>query len=67
VLAKKIVIEYQELLFKQNTPRGKLKPLWTVKTPQGIFTYGAVGDKKKVAAPDDRSIALHRREAPGSL
>ena len=40
MLAKTIVIKYQELLFKQNTPRGKLKNLWTVRTPVGTFTVG---------------------------
>jgi len=33
VLAKKVVIKYQEWLIKQNAPRGKLKPPWTVRTP----------------------------------
>jgi len=49
VLAKTFVIDCQELLVKQNAPRGKLKNPWTVRTPQGIFTeeYGAMGEKKK--------------------
>jgi len=53
VLAKLFVIDYQELLVKQNAPRGKLKNPWTVRTPQGIFTdeYGAVGEKKKCLLP----------------
>jgi len=53
VLTKKFVIDYQELLFKQNAPRGKLKIPWTVRTPQGIFIeeYGAVGEKKKWLLP----------------
>ena len=53
VLTKKFVIKYQELLFKQNAPRGKLKIPWTVKTPQGIFIeeHGAVGGKKKCLLP----------------
>jgi len=64
VLVKAFVIDHQELLFKQNAPRGKLKTLRTVRTPQEIFTdeYGAVWEKKKwllpmakVAAP----IPLH--------
>jgi len=46
VLTKKFVTDYQELLFKQNAPRGKLKIPWKVRTPQGIFIeeYGAVGE-----------------------
>jgi len=53
VLAKTFVIDYKELLVKQNAPRGKLKNPWTVRTPQGIFTveYGAVGEKKKWLLP----------------
>jgi len=49
VLAKAFVINHQEILFKQNAPRGKLKTLWTVRTPQGIVSeeYGAVGEKEK--------------------
>jgi len=53
VLTKKFVIDYQELLFKQNAPRGKMKIPWTVRTPQGIFIeeYSAVGEKKKWLLP----------------
>jgi len=53
VLTKKFVIDYQELLVKQNAPRGKLKIPWTVRTPQGIFIeeYSAVGEKKKWLLP----------------
>jgi len=53
VLTKTFVIDYQELLVKQNAPRGKLKNPWTVRTPQEIFTeeYGAVGEKKKWLFP----------------
>ena len=49
MLAKAFVIDYQELLLKQNARRGKLKTLWTVRSPQGLFTeeYGAVGEKEK--------------------
>ena len=78
VLMKKIVIEYQELLFKQNAPRGKLKNLWMVRTPQGIFTeeHGAVGEKKKWQLPmtapflsiDGKPLALsntNRIRTPG--
>jgi len=79
VLAKTFVIDYQELLVKQNASRCKLENLWTVRTPQGIFTeeYGAVGEKEKwllpVTAPflsiDGKPTALFdatRMRTPGN-